>query len=391
VPRQSNRVAASHVRPAPGRECIAACTKGLEDVLAGELTALGAREVSAGRGSVTFVADLETFYRTALHLRTAVRVLVPVCDGEVRSPEDLYDLVASVDWSRYTSVDRTLAVECNVKDSAITHSGYAALKVKDAVVDQFRDNTGERPNIDRENADLRLALRVFRDHATLSLDATGDSLHKRGWRPIQVKSPLNEAIAAGIVLLSGWDRSSVLVDPMCGSGTLPVEAALIASDTAPGLLRDEFAFHRWPDFDSALWNRVKDEARARVKPVPAGLIFGNDLHGGALDLARKGAKAAGVDGSVTLFNKDISEWQPPAPPKVVVVNPPYGERLGDADDLPALYKSLGSFLKKQCQGASAFVLSGNPEITRHIGLKAMRKHVLFNGPIECRLLRYDIY
>jgi putative N6-adenine-specific DNA methylase len=374
-------------------ELFAMCTKGLEDVLAREVADLGGTDVRPGRGSVAFFATREVMYKAHLHLRTAVRILKPVADGEVESPDDLYDMVRSVDWSRYMGVDGTLAVEASVRDSAITHSGYAALTVKDAVVDHFRDLTGRRPSVDRQNPDLGLALRIFRNQATLSLDATGDSLHKRGYRPIQVKSPLNEALAAGIVMIAGVtpDDGAVLADPMCGSGTLPIEAALIAGRVAPGIMRERFAFHAWPDFDRALWERCEAAAVDAARPFAPGRFFAADVHAGALSLARKSAVAAGVGPAVSFTVSDVAEWSPPAAPKIVVVNPPYGERLGEAEQLPAVYKALGTFLKRKCAGAVAYVLSGNPELTKHIGLKAAGKRVLFNGPIECRLLRYEIF
>jgi putative N6-adenine-specific DNA methylase len=373
------------------RAYLAVCTKGLEPVAAGELRALGAADVAEGRGSVEFRGTRETFYRANLHLRTAVRVLEPVVAGDAGGPQELYDLVRSVDWSAYMNVDQTLSVEAHVRDSNISHSGFAALRVKDAVVDRFRDTFGRRPSVDRDNPDCALALRIFRNRASLAVDGSGDSLHKRGWRPIQVKSPLNEALAAGILLLTAWDRSSPLVDPMCGSGTLLIEAALSAGNVPPGVFRKRFAFENRPDFDKALWERIRGEALAGVRPLPRGLLFGADIHAGAVELAKVAARNAGADRAVTLECKDIGEWMPSVPPARVVVNPPYGERIGDRSELPRLYEKLGEFLKQRCKGASAFVLSGSAELTRHIGLKATRKWPLFNGPIECRLLQYDMY
>jgi putative N6-adenine-specific DNA methylase len=385
-------------RPPPDRvrEYFAICTKGLEGVLAAEIASerIGGKDVKPGRGSVSFMGDRPTLYRAALEARTAVRLLMPVADGHVGTPEELYDLVRSVEWSAFMSVEQTLSVEAHVRESAITHSGFAALKTKDAVVDQFRDAVGRRPNVDRDHPHLGLQLRIYRDQATLSVDCSGDSMHKRGYRPVQAKAPLNEALAAGILKLAGWEgpaaAGGILADPMCGSGTLPIEAALIAGDIAPGLMR-EFPIRFRPDFDSALWERLKSDARRRFNAPPPGRLMANDLHPGAVAIARQSAKRAGVERSIAFREGDIADWEPAKAPTMVVVNPPYGERIGEAADLPGLYKSLGTFLKRRCHGASAFVLSGNPELTRHIGLKSTERWVLFNGPIECRLLRYDIF
>lgn len=379
--------ARSHLGPL---QCAALCTKGLEEILASELAQCGADAIEPGRGGVRFRGDVRVLYRALLELRTAVRVLLELCQGPARSADELYELVRSIDWHRILTPENTLAVTGAVRDSAIIHGGFAALKTKDAIVDQLRDRHGRRPDVDRDDPDVRVYLKIAEDHATISLDAAGPSLHKRGYRPIQVKSPLNEARAAGMLLMAGWDGSSVLVDPMCGSGTILIEAALLATHTAPGLLRPAPAARRWPDFDRALWGTLVDAALARVRPLPPGLLFGADVHPGAISLARSSAARAGFAEGIRFDCSDVRDWTPTAPPSAVFVNPPYGERLGDAEELPDLYRALGTFLKKKCLGATAYVLSGNPELTRYLGLKASRKWVLFNGPIECRVLRYEM-
>jgi putative N6-adenine-specific DNA methylase len=276
-----------------------------------------------------------------------------------------------------------------VRNSAITHSGFAALKTKDAVVDRFRRLLGRRPNVDVERPDLPLKLVLLGGKATLHRNLSGESLHKRGWRPIQVKSPLNEATAAGLLLLCGWDRASTLIDPMCGSGTFVVEAALLAAEVAPGLRR-RFAFEAWPDFDRDLWETLRSEALRRAKESLPFLLEGADRHGGALSLARRGAEAAGVAGLVRFTQAELRAFVPAQPPKVVIVNPPYGERLGDGEDLVESWRDLGDFLRGRCSGADAYVLSGNHELTRHLGLRAETKWVVKNGPIDCRPLHYPI-
>ncbi len=365
------------------------CSLGLESVLAAELTALDARDVVPGRGGVAFSGDRELGYRCCLWLRSAVRVQEILAEFPAPSPEALYDGVAALDWPGLSRVDDTLAVDANVRDSAITHSGFAALKTKDAIVDCFRAATGRRPSVDRKRPDLPLKLVIKRDHAQLSRDLSGASLHKRGYRPIQVKSPLNESIAAGLLLLAGWDRRTALADPMCGSGTLVIEAALMACDRAPGLGRG-FAFERWPDLDHQLWTSLREEARERVRPdVPCSLV-GADRHGGAISLAQRAAHQAGVEGLVSFSVSSAADWRPQPPPGFVITNPPWGERL-ESDDLDATWDELSLFLKQGCPGATAHVLSGNPELTRRLRMKADRRWPVRNGPIDCRLLRYEIF
>jgi putative N6-adenine-specific DNA methylase len=315
-----------------------------------------------------------------------------VAEFEARGKEALYAACREVEWERWLDVAGTLAVDASVRDSAITHSGFAALTVKDAVCDRFRAKTGRRPSVDVDHPTLPIKLVLHRDRATLYLNLSGESLHKRGWRPIQVKSPLNEAIAAGLLLLSGWDRKSPLVDPMCGSGTFVVEAACLAADRAPGMLR-RFAFEGLADFDARLWSDLKHEAAKRAQlslPFP---IEGADRHEGALSLAHRSVRAAQVEGLVKLSSAPLDRFVPASGVPfagTVVVNPPWGERLGEGEDLAASWRDLGHFLHERCRGATAFVLSGNADLPRLLGLRASRKWPVMNGPIECRWLRYEI-
>src|SRR5687767_10352682 len=239
----------------------ATCARGLEPILADELRALHAADVEPGRGGVAFAGDAALLYRANLWLRTAVRVLRPILTAHVESPDELYAAVQTIDWSEHLTPEHTLAVDCNVRDSRITHSQYAARRVKDAICDQFVAKMGRRPSVDTERPTLGFNLHVYRDHALLSLDSSWDSLHKRGYRPVLTKAPLNEALAAGLVLASGWNGEAPLVDPMCGSGSLPIEAGWIATRRPPGLTRKHFGFMGWMDFDVGLWTAVRDEAR----------------------------------------------------------------------------------------------------------------------------------
>jgi len=370
------------------RRYYAACALGLEEVLVAELRAIGARDVAALRGGASFAGDLALGYKAALWLRSAVRVQELILEAPAPDRRTFHQAVMRADWERYLRLDQTLAVDASVRDSRVTHSGIAALTVKDAIVDQFRERRGARPNVNVDDPDLPLKLVIRRDVAALFRDLSGASLHKRGWRKIQVKSPLNEALAAGLLLITGWDKSSPLVDPMCGSGTFLIDAAHLAMDRAPGLER-AFAFQRWPDFDAAAWDRLVADARQRIRR-PALVLEGADRHAGAIELAKVAAEAAGVSDVVRLSVSEAREFAPEPRPAVVVVNPPWGERLGEGDDLVESWRALGHFLHRQATGGTAFVLSGNAELTRHLGLRASRKHVVMNGPIECRWIRYEI-
>lgn len=367
----------------------AACTLGLEEVLERELAALGANELARRRGGVEFLGDQALGYRCCLWLRSATRVQEELLRRPVHDPRELYAAVAELDWSTLMRVQQTLAVDASVRDSGITHSQYAALVVKDAIVDQWKNKVGTRPNVDVDAPDLPIKLSLRQDEMRLYRELSGESLHKRGYREIQVKSPLNEATAAGLLLLAGYDGSGVLVDPMCGSGTFLIEAALIALDRAPGLKR-RFAFENWPDLDRAAWSGLRADARARCKSVIEGKLVGADRHPGALELARLSAENAGVSEHIRLFRATAGEFVPPDPPTFVIVNPPYGERLGEGDDLTASWRELGKFLHERCAGAEAFVLSGSPELTRNLGLRSAQRWPVMNGPIECRLVRYEV-
>lgn len=370
-------------------EFFAPCTLGLESALEQELADLGAAEIEPVGGGVRFHGDRRLGYLANLWLRSAIRVQELLGRFEVASRDDLYAAVGSIDWSVHLALDRTLAIDASVDHPEIRHSKFAALVVKDAIVDQFRARSGRRPSVDRAHPDLPLKLVIQREGASLWRNLSGASLHKRGYREIQVRSPLNEATAAGLLLLTDWDRASALVDPMCGSGTLVIEAAMLAADIAPGRHR-RFAFERWPDFDGTLWHELREEAAARVRSSLPFLLEGADRHSGALDLARQGARAAGVAELVRFTRAPLRKYVPGAAPSVVVVNPPYGERLGEGADLVAAWRDLGAFLHERTPGATAWILCGSKELTRHLGLKASKRLPVKNGPIDCRFLRYAI-
>ncbi len=372
----------------------AACTLGLEQVLHDELRALGLAEqdVRVRRGGCDFRGDAATGYRACLWLRSAVRVQHELGRDRVRDRDQLYRLASEIDWSRCITPLQTLAVDASVRDSFANDTRFPALVVKDAVCDQFRDRTGKRPDVDRERPDLPIKLVLQGDDAIIYRDLGGEPLHKRGYREIQHKSPLNEAIAAGLLLLTDWDRRSPLCDPMCGSATFLVEAAFLATDRAPGLARS-FAFERFVDADLGAWRTIYDDAerRAAVGADRCPQLMGNDRHPGAVAIAQQAIANAGLQGRIQLDQKAAQDYAPPATPTCVVVNPPYGERLDDAPEaLAADWRELGHFLHERAPGGVAYVLSGNPELTRNLGLRANRKWPVRNGPIECRWLRYEL-
>jgi putative N6-adenine-specific DNA methylase len=417
---------------------LAQCARGLEEVLAQELRGLGAREVEPVAGGALFEADPALARRAAFWLRSAMRVLEPVVSGRVRTPDELYELASRAPWEELIGARHTFAVRASVAgrttesgsgrrdrhrpdedqrqagrrqggrrhggrpgrgrgDSArsgavgtpaLSGSHFAALRIKDAVVDRIRDRRGLRPDVDRHDPDVPLRLVVRGETAHLFRDLAGESLHRRGYRPIQVRSPLAEATAAGLLLLTGWDRSSPLLDPMCGSGTFVIEAAALATDRAPGIAR-ELAAERFPDADAALWRRLREEAADRFRPSLSFTLLGVDRHPGAVGIATRSARAADL-AAVTRFEvADAALFEPPERPAVVVANPPWGERLGEGDDLVASWRALGTLLRR-CPGASAWVLSGSAELTRHLGLRASRRWPIRIGRFDARWLHYEM-
>ncbi len=335
-----------------------------------------------------FQADAALARRATFWLRSAVRVLEPVVSGRVTDTDQLYDLASRARWEDLVGPRHTFAVRASVTSSPLTDRHFAALRVKDAVVDRVRNRRGNRPNVDRHDPDVPLRLVVRGETAHLFRDLAGDSLHRRGYRPIQVRSPLPEAVAAGLLLLSDWDGASPLLDPMCGSGTFIIEAAAIAADRAPGFAR-EFGAERFPDADPRAWKRLREEAADRLRSSVPFRLLGTDRHSGAVGIAETSARAAGLS-AVTRFEvADAAVFEPPEPPAVVVANPPWGERLGDGDDLIASWRALGTLLRR-CPGAGAYVLSGAPELTRHLGLRSNQRWPIRVGQLDARWLFYQM-
>ena len=333
-------------------ELIAKTFMGLEPVLAKELTQLGAKDVKIGRRMVSFTGDKEMMYRANFQLHTAIRILKPISHFKAKSADDVYEEIRKIDWTKYLEQDKTFAVDAVVFSEEFRHSKFVSYKVKDAIVDQLREKTGKRPNISVANPDVRLNIHIAEDQCTLSLDSSGESLHRRGYRQESVEAPLNEVLAAGMILLSGWNGDTDFIDPMCGSGTLLIEAALIAKNMAPGLFRKEYAFEKWPDFDADLFDSIyNDESQEREFKHH---IYGYDMK------------------------------------SIIITNPPYGERIS-TPDLLGTYKMIGERLKHQFKGNDAWVLSYREECFDQIGLKPSIKIPLYNGSLECEFRKYQMF
>ena len=331
-------------------ELIAKTFMGLEPVLAKELTQLGANDVKIGRRMVSFTGNKELMYRANFQLHTAIRILKPIRHFKAKCADDVYEEIKKIDWTAYLDDDKTFAVDSVVFSEEFRHSKFVSYKVKDAIVDQFREKTGKRPNISVANPDLRLNIHIAEDDCTLSLDSSGESLHRRGYRQESVEAPLNEVLAAGMILLSGWKGDTDFIDPMCGSGTILIEAALIAKNMAPGLFRKEYAFEKWPDFDADLFDEIyNDESQEREFQHH---IYGYDVDVKAVNTAILNVKAAGLSNDITVRQQDFKDFTQPSHKSIIITNPPYGERIS-TPDLLGTYKMIGERLKHEFKGNDA--------------------------------------
>lgn len=374
------------------------CPPGVADLTAAELRNCGATQAREFKLGVQAEGSLEVAYRACLWSRTASRVLLPLGTFPAATQDQLYEGVASIDWQQHVRPNGTIAIDFGGSSSGITHTHFGALKTKDAIVDQFRERTGERPSVQLEQPDVRIDVRLDRDRATLSLDLSGDSLHRRAYRARGVAAPLKENLAAAVLLRCGWpaiaDQGGELVDPMCGSGTLPIEAALMALDIAPGVLRSYFGFIGWRGHDRALWERLIQEARDRREAAATKKVTlrGYDADASAVRAAIENVERAKLRGVVHIERRELEQLTRPseAATGLVVTNPPYGERIGEQERLQALYQTLGAKLREHFEGWKAAVLTGNPPLAKAVGINARRTHTLFNGRIECRLLRFDV-
>ena len=389
--------------------------KGLEQVLAQELIELGANDVQIERRAVSFKGDKALLYRANLCLRTASRVLVPVAQGQLKlkngtsklKPEDwLYELVKAVNWSLYMTENTTFAIDATVYSETFRNSRFVTYRVKDAVADYWQERAGKRPNVKVTDPELYINVHIGAERVTVSLDSSGESLHKRGYRVANTEAPINEALAAGMLLLAGWKGQSDFYDPMCGSGTIPIEAALIARNIAPGVFRQSFAFEKWLDFDAELWSEIyNDDSHEREFHHK---IYGSDASFYAIQQATKNVKSAGVQRDVELkqirleeikfgnekmskceMSNDKCQMSNASP--LVMLNPPYGERLASNKDMELLYGKIGTALKHQFAGSTAWIISSNEAAMKCIGLKPSKKLHLLNGELDCQFNRYDLF
>lgn len=367
----------------------APCPRGLEPVLAHELNTLGASQVTPTEGGVAFAGDFSIMMKANLHSRTASRILWRLGQGRCRNEADLYKLAAGVDWPLLFAVENTIKVKVDAIRSPLTNLAFAALKIKDAVCDVFREKQGERPSVNTRTPDMRIQAFLTADTATLYLDTSGEALFKRGWRRETQDAPLRENLAAGILLLAGYTGDTPLFDPMCGSGTLLIEAADIALNRAPGRGRS-FAFPKLKGFVPNNWATLLEAARAAERRVTSLPIHGSDRYVPALETAHNNLVSAGLEKAITLASADILETRPWIDHGLIVTNPPYGVRLDDQDRLAALYPRLGDWLKQHWAGWNVFFLTGDPLLAKKIRLSASRRTPLFNGAIECRLFEYQM-
>ena len=375
-------------RKNPTFEIVAKTTYGLEEILAGELTEIGADDIKVLNRAVRFTGDTDLLYRSNYCLRTALRILKPILSASVSNEQQLYDAIRLVRWNDWLDKKGTLAVDATLMSTHFTHSHYVAQKVKDAVVDQFRDRYGMRPSVNIDNPDLRINVHIAETKLTVSLDSSGDSLHKRGYRVVQGMANLSEVLASGMILLTGWKGDTCFVDPMCGSGTLPIEAAMIAHHIPPGYYRKDFGFMHWPDFRPELLKKIREHYTPSF--LPSVITYGMDNSPEAVRSSRKNAGSAQLTDHILFQVCDIEAAKKPADRGIAIINPPYGERLVQ-EDLNSLYKRIGDTLKRSFSGFDAWVLSSNKDALKYIGLHPSKRITLYNGQLECKFNRYVLY
>ena len=369
---------------------IAKTFKGLEEVLAGELVELGANNVQLKRRAVSFTGDKRLLYRANLCLRTASRVLVPITTFKAGDADAVYEQVKQIDWAQYMTLQTGFQIDATVYSDTFRHSRYVTYRVKDAIVDWWNEKEGKRPNVKLSNPDLSLNVHIANETVTLSLDSSGESLHKRGYRVANTEAPINEALAAGMLLMAGWKGETDFYDLMCGSGTLLIEAALIAQNIAPGIFRKGFAFEKWADFDKELFEDIYNDDSAE-RPFTHH-IYGSDASFYAVQQALKNVKSAGQQRTIEVRQIRLQEIKRDnQTPALIMVNPPYGERLAQDKDVMRLYADMGTAFKHQFTGSTAWVISSNEDALKCIGLKPSKRIKLLNGELECWFNQYELF
>lgn len=369
----------------------ASCPKGLADLLEEELKNLGLKTWEKSAGGVLFESNWAGCYKANLNSRYASRILKPVLDFPAYQNDELYHNIRKHDFTKYIKPNQTLAIDVVVKECKLHDQRFVAMKIKDAIVDQFREKFGVRPDVDNEAPDLRIHVRGIKNQYAVAVDTSGDALFMRGYRLKTGEAPLKENLAAGLIGLSGWDRKTSIVDLFCGSGTLLIEAAMMALNIAPGLQRKKFGFMSLMDFDEKSWEQIIQDAIDEEKEELEFKFYGNDIDKKVLDIAKRNARNAGVDDHIIFKNTAVSIALPPEEKCLVISNPPYGSRIGDEDNLKDVYRDLGFTLKHRFTGCEAWILSGNKDLLQEMKLKSTRKHFVYNGNIECRFLKYEMY
>jgi putative N6-adenine-specific DNA methylase len=362
---------------------------GLEAVLAAELAETGATEISLLNRAVSFRGDTAVMYAANYTCRTALHILMPVLDFKFRDKEQFFEKIKAFPWDSHFMPDKTLSVDTVMSDSIFSNSHYVSLYCKDAIVDYFRDNFGKRPSVALDNPDIKIHVHIRGHECSVSLDSSGDSLHRRGYRIQQGAAPMSEVLAAGMILLSGWDRKTDLYDPMCGSGTLLTEAAMIASNIPAGYYRRSFGFRNWSNFDEKLWQQVKQQADDKISD-PECAITGSDRSEVAIMVADKNIRSAKLHKDIQLAESGFQSYIFPKEKGFIIMNPPYGERI-KTEDIVDLYKEIGNTLKNHCAGYTAWIISSHAEALKFVGLKPAKKIILFNGPLECRFVKFEIF
>lgn len=369
----------------------ATVARGLEEIAAQELTSLGAKEVRPDFTGVHFQGDRALLYRVNLWARTIFRVLMPIAEIKCFNAEQLYRSVQKIDWEEYLSCEQTLAVNCTGSNKNLNHTHFTALQIKNAIVDRQRDKTGDRSNIDLENPDLLINAHINSNRCILSLDSSGSSLHRRGYRPAMGLAPLKETLAAALLEIAEWTPDLPFLDPLCGSGTLPIEAALKGLKIAPGLYRQKFGFQSWQDFDDLLWQEILNEAKNEQLSTLFVPIIGSDRDSNIIEQAIVNSQLCKIEHQIEFMQKDLSEIEAPADCGIIICNPPYGKRIGEERELGALYKLLGDTFKQRFKGWTAYVLTGSKELSKQVGLRTSRRIPIYNGSLPCTLLKYELY
>jgi putative N6-adenine-specific DNA methylase len=378
-------------QPTINNNYFATVAPGLELVAASELEKLGAKEVNPDVNGVHFQGDLALLYRVNLWARTIYRVLVSIADIKAFNAEQLYYNVQKIDWNKYLSPQQTFAVNCTGGNNNLNHTHFTALQIKNAIVDLQRKNKGQRSNIDPENPDLLVNAHIYKNRCLLSLDSSGGSLHRRGYRPAMGLAPLKETLAAGLLELAEWKSDLPFLDPLCGSGTLAIEAALKSLNIAPGLYRQSFGFQTWQDFDNSLWQKLLQSAKDSQLTTLSAPIFGSDHDSEIIEQAITNSELCSLGDRIRFSQKELSEIEAPAERGIIICNPPYGKRIGEEQELEALYKLLGDVFKQRFKGWTAYILTGNKQLAKKVGLKASKRIPVYNGSLPCTLLKYELY